>query len=152
MDQFPILSHEDNLSDMIERVYETRLDVAGGWGYAREEATRLNPLPVSRAQLQHNLAHMRVYLEMNITQTEATRYSGIDLVETARETLGKFECVTYRVTGILEKQYNDFIQEYKEGYGKEDFDISGHFARRKAATLTREIEYWFDLSGWEENA
>jgi len=145
MKPFPIISPEGDLGGMIERVYETLLDVGGGWGYTQKDATQLRSLPTPKTQLQHNLAHMRVYLEMNIVQKEEARYSGIDLIETKREVFGTFEKVQYRVTGIPEKHYNNFIQEYKEGYGQKDFDIGDHFARRKATTVTREIEYWFDL-------
>ena len=149
MQSFPTVSHEENLKGMIERVYETQIEVDGGWGYDQASATLLRPMPFPKTQLQHNLAHMRVYLEMNIVQEETNRYGGIDLIEIDRESIDRYEKVTYRVTGILEGEYNDFINEYKEGYGKEDFDLNDHFARRKAATLTREIEYWFDLSEWE---
>jgi len=151
MATFPTITNEGDLHAMIVRVYETDLDVSGGWGYDRESATRLGPMPFPKAQVQFNLAHMRVYLEMNITRAEADRYGGIDLQETGREQTGDLERVRYRVTGIPEAEYNAFIDEYKEGYGKEDFDLSDHFARRKAATLTREIEYWFDLAEWKED-
>jgi len=148
---FPTMTNEGDLRAMIVRVYETDLDVSGEWGYDPQSATRLRPMPFPKVQLQFNLAHMRVYLEMNITQPETDRYGGIDLQEIEREQVGDRERVRYRVTGIPEAEYNAFIDEYKEGYGKEDFDLSDHFARRKAATLTREIEYWFDLSEWKED-
>jgi len=151
MATFPTITNEGDLRAMIARVYETDLAVSGGWGYNRESATQLHPMPFPKAQVQFNLAHMRVYLEMNITQPESDRYGGIDLQEIEREQMGDLERIRYRVTGIPEAKYNAFIDEYKEGYGKEDFDLSDHFARRKAATLTREIEYWFDLSEWEED-
>ena len=53
---------------------------------------------------------------------------------------------TYEITGIKEDLYNIFIKEYKEGYGKEDFDMSDHFKKRKDATLIREVVYYFEVS------
>jgi len=146
METFRNVSNEGDLKGMILRVYETELDVKGGWGYGREDATRLLTLPVPKAQLQHHLAHMRAYLEMNIVRPADARYGGIDLQELDRKTDGDFEKVTYLVRAIPEAIYNAFIDEYKEGYGTEAFDLQEHFARRKAATLEREIVYWFDLS------
>ena len=57
-----------------------------------------------------------------------------------------YEKVTYKITAILEHQYNDFIEEYKEQYGQKDFDISDYFHRRKAATNEREETLWFLVS------
>ena len=43
---------------------------------------------------------------------------------------------------MLESDYAKFIDEYKDGYGKEGFDIQDHFKRREEATLKREVVYW----------
>ena len=56
-----------------------------------------------------------------------------------------FHRVTYTVTAMKESLYNAFVDEYKEGYGKADFDLADHFERRKEATLERKITYWFDI-------
>ncbi len=146
MQPFVRIDPEGDLAAMIERVYETRLEVSGGWGYDPHSATRIHALPVSKPQLQFNLAHMRTYLEMNITRTPQERYGGIDLQEVSRTLKGTLEEVNYRVSGIPEALYNAFIDEYKAGYGRDDFDIGEHFARRNDATLVRTVGYWFDLS------
>jgi hypothetical protein len=146
MQPFATIDPEGDLAAMIERVYETRLEVSGGWGYTPDSATRLHALPVSKMQVQFNLAYMRSYLEMNITRTPQERYGGIDLQETSRRREGTLEEVHYRVSGIPETLYNAFIDEYKAGYGRDDFDINDHFARRNDATLVRNVSYWFDLS------
>ncbi len=148
MIKFPRVSNENNLKEMINRVFEAELDVDGDWGYQQENATIIYSSTIPKKQLQHHLAYMRVYLEMNITQEVNSRYAGIDLIELDREKLGEFEKVKYKVTAILEKDYHKFIDEYKNGYEKDDFDLNEHFARRKDATLNREIVHWFDLSRW----
>jgi hypothetical protein len=46
---------------------------------------------------------------------------------------------------MQESTYNQFINEYKENYGKEDFDLEVHFNKRKATTLIREVIHWFEV-------
>ena len=46
---------------------------------------------------------------------------------------------------MKERDYKIFIAEYKEKNGEADFDMSQHFQRRKEATLTREVIYWFEV-------
>jgi hypothetical protein len=46
---------------------------------------------------------------------------------------------------MKEDTYHTFITAYKEGLGKEDFDITEHFNQRKKATLTRSEDYWFEI-------
>jgi len=90
------------------------------------------------------------YLEMNMTLPEKERFGSINLNETQREEIveGKqrYHRVVYEITAMKEETYATFIDEYKEGYGKEDFDMEAHFRRRKEATLIRHEPYWFEVS------
>jgi hypothetical protein len=147
MQDFKQVELKENLKDMIKNIFDTDIALSGGWGYSKKDATILYDIvDISKNQFQHNLAHMRVYLEMNILQPKENRYSSISVLEKHREDVENFEIVTYEIKAMLESDYNNFIKEYKENYGKDDFDMSAHFQRRKDATLTREIEYWFDLA------
>jgi hypothetical protein len=87
---------------------------------------------------------------MNITQEQVNRYGAINANEKSREESksedGIFNKVTYTITAMQEDLYNAFIKEYKEGYGKEDFDLNDHFKRREEATLTREVVHYFEVS------
>jgi len=47
---------------------------------------------------------------------------------------------------MKEDLYTAFIKEYKEGYGKENFDLIEHFKKRKEATLTREVTHYFKVN------
>ncbi len=141
---FKELKVDSDLSSMIERVYDRKLDVSGGWGYSKEDATIIHNLqnnPIN--QFEYNLAHMRAYLEMNITQPKENRYSNINLIEKDRQKIDGYDLVSYEVSGMLEDEYASFIDEYKDGYGNAEFDLEDHFARRKKSTLTRVVEYWF---------
>jgi len=88
---------------------------------------------------------MRAYLEMNMTLSEHERYGAINLNEIKRELEDEYEKVSYEISAIKELEYNGFITEYKENLEKADFDMNEHFAKRKEATLKREVIYWFKV-------
>jgi len=46
---------------------------------------------------------------------------------------------------MKEVHYTAFINEYKEGLGKEGFDITEHFNQRKQATISRNEALWFEV-------
>jgi len=152
MQTFQKIPNDTPIHEVIRAAFDSNIDVTGGWGYTKEEATCLNTnsqnLPI--AQLEHMLSSMRAYLEMNMTLPEENRYGSINVNESVREEVNKngrvFHHITYEITGIKESDYAAFIDEYKEGYGKEDFDMESHFRRRKEATLTRKVSYWFDVT------
>jgi hypothetical protein len=134
---------------MIKSVFDIDLPVGGGWGYESESATTLYATDLPLAQLEHTLASMRAHLEMSLMPAKEERYGSINLNESEREVRRKdgksYHQVTYAVTAMKESQYNAFVDEYKEGYGREDFDLADHFERRKKATLERQITYWFEI-------
>lgn len=147
---FEKIQSDNNLKEVIKSAFDTELYVSGGWGYDQESATILEKTDQPISQLEHLIASMRTYLEMNMTQQKEQRYGAINLNEISREELHDdrqlYHKITYTITAMKEDQYNGFIKEYKEGYGKNDFDLSGHFERRKKATLSREEVYWFEIN------
>ena len=149
MSTFEPLKCEDDLKEVIKSAFDTDLDISGTWGYTQALATVIHSANVPIVQLEHMLASMRAYIEMNMTQDKASRYGGIDINEISREQQNieevLYDKVTYRITAMKEDLYTDFIKEYKEGYGTKDFDMTKHFKERKEATLTREEVYWFKL-------
>jgi hypothetical protein len=151
MKQFEPLTHEHNLKEIIKSAFDMELPVSGGWGYSQDEATVIHDLNnIPKIQFEHTFASMRAYGEMNMSLPEAERYGSINVNEHARETLKEadktFEKVVYTIEAMQEKAYAAFIDEYKEGYGKESFDMEDHFKRRKEATLSREVIHWFDIT------
>jgi len=134
---------DDSIATVIKSAFDMDLDVSGGWGYEMRHAIKYQESSLPLPQLQHTLASMRTHLEMSMTQHAEQRYGGINLTEKSRQTTGDFEAVTYQVTAMLESDYADFINAYKEGYGTADFDMEAHFKARKNATLHREIVVWF---------
>lgn len=141
-DNFYFDSNEEPRA-VIVSIFDMDISISNGWGYEQSDASRLQKSDIPLNQLEHTLASMRTHLEMSITQPKDEKYGGINLNEKAREEFDQYQKVTYVVTAILENQYNNFIDEYKEKYGKEDFDMAEYFQRRREATITREISYWF---------
>lgn len=144
---FENLPGVDDLSGVIEDVFGVKLDISGGWGYDNNTAVIVNSLAVEIDQFLHMFASMRANVEMNLILEEEQRYGGINV---SFEDSKKFEIdnkvydvVTFKVTAMKEKTYADFIKEYKDNYGKKEFDLSGHFKRREENTISRTVDYWF---------
>jgi len=152
MTTFKKLQENNNIQELIKSTFDSDLALTGNWGYTKSKATIIEAVPegMPLSQLEHMVTSIRAHLEMNITQKQENRYSGINVNEKAREENRKeeaiFNKVTYEVTAMKEDVYTAFIKEYKEGYGKEDFDMNEHFKRRKEATLIREIVHYFEVS------
>jgi FKBP-type peptidyl-prolyl cis-trans isomerase 2 len=150
METFQPITSTDPVKEIILSAFDMQVDLSGGWGYTKEDATVIhstNEIPLE--QFQHTLANMRAYIEMNMTLAPERRYGSINPREIKREQVTEaqkhYEKVTYEISGMREELYADFINEYKKGYGQPDFDMSDHFRRRKEATITRTVEHWFDL-------
>ena len=152
MTTFKKLKEDDNLQKLIKSTFDVDISLSGNWGYTKEEATIIKALikNQSLSQLQHIITSIRAHLEMNITQEKEHRYGAINANERVREEIqtkeGLFHKVTYEITAMKEDIYNAFIQEYKQGYNKEGFDLNTHFKKREEATLTRKVIHFFEVS------
>lgn len=149
MIEFEPLKSDNDLKEVIKSAFDADLSLSGAWGYSQDLATIIDSTEVSLKQLEHMIASMRTYIEMNMTLPEEARFGSINLNETHREqeNVGNlvYDKVTYEITAMKEQTYNAFITAYKEGLGKEGFDITEHFNQRKKATLTRSVVYWFEI-------
>ena len=150
MPKFKQILNDDPIQEVIKSAFDANYAVSGGWGYSQELATAIQHTDVPLAQFEHVLASMRAYLEMNMTLPKEERYGSINLNETHREQTVQnsllYDKITYEITALKEDLYTQFINDYKEGYGKEEFDMTEHFNQRKKATLHRTVEHWFEVS------
>ena len=150
MPTFKQLEGTQDLKEILKTAFDSDLPVSGSWGYTQDDVTVIEASDIPLNQIEHVFASIRAYVEMNMTLQEEERYGSINLNEKAREELTidtkKYHKVSYEVTAMQESLYNNFIKEYKEGYGKESFDLNLHFEKRKAATLKREVIHWFEIS------
>lgn len=149
MVDFAQLKSDDDLKEVVKTAFDADLAISGAWGYTKELATIIESSEAPLKQLEHMLASMRAYIEMNMTLPQEERYGSINLNETAREEQRidalVYDKVTYEITAMKEDLYTAFINEYKEGLGKEGFDITEHFNQRKEATISRTVTHWFEV-------
>ncbi len=149
MPQFTQLKSDNDLKEILKSAFDANLDISGSWGYTQALSTIIHSSDTPLTQFEHMFASMRAYVEMSMTQEKTSRYGSINLNETKRErlTVGNlvYDKVAYTISAIKESDYNDFINEYKEGYGQKDFDLSAHFQRREEATIKREVTHWFEV-------
>jgi len=147
---FDELSSAEKVQDVIKSAFDTDMPIDGAWGYTKETSTTISTSDTPTVQIEHMFASMRAYIEMNMTQDETSRYGSINANELSREEINvddnKYHKITYEITAMKESTYKTFIKEYKENYGKKDFDLTGHFQKRKEATLRREVTHWFKVS------
>jgi hypothetical protein len=149
MADFKQLPKEESIKEVIKIAFNSDLEISGGWGYTEEDATVIHKVPenFTLAQLEHMLTSMRAHLEMSLTQEADNRYGAINVNERDRVELqmtdGKIHKVTYEISAVKEDIYNSLIKEYKEGYGKEDFDLQEHFKKREESTLLRNVSHYF---------
>jgi len=147
--KFEQLKSDNDLKEVIKAAFDADLAVTGAWGYTQELATIIESTDQPLKQLEHMIASMRTYVEMSMTLPEAERFGSINLNELGREQkrVGNliYDKVSYEITAMKEDTYASFINEYKEGLGREEFDITEHFNQRKKATLTRNEDYWFEV-------
>ena len=149
MATFEQLKSGDDIREVIKTAFDADLSISGAWGYSQKEATVIEASAVPLTQLEHMLASMRTYIEMNMTLSQEERYGSINLNEIQREQISDgdliYDKVTYEITAMKEAHYTAFINEYKEGLGKEGFDITEHFNQRKKATISRYEAIWFEV-------
>lgn len=145
--KFEKLPAVDDISGVIEDIFSIKLDVSGGWGYDNNTALEVKSSNIPIKQLVHTFASMRANIEMNLTLDENNRYAGINLTQLEHKEVEvenkKFELVTFKIEAMKEQDYKRFIQEYKDHYGKKEFDLKKHFEERKKYTIEIQSDFWF---------
>ncbi len=146
--KFSPIEEVQNIREVIKNIFNIELDISGGWGYDKESATIVHSYnDMDIEQFLHLFASIRANLEMNILQEEENRYAGINLTLLDRKKIildtQDYDLFTFEISAMKESDYSKFIKDYKEGYGKESFNVSAHFEERKRSTIFREVDYWF---------
>lgn len=145
--KFDNLPAVDDISGVIEDIFSVKLDISGGWGYDNNSALEIKSLNIPIEQFIHTFASMRANIEMNLTLEEDNRYGGINLTQLEHKEFEieniKYDLVTFKTTGMKEKTYNNFIKEYKDNYGKKEFDLEKHFQQREKNTVEIKNDFWF---------
>lgn len=144
---FKELEAVENIKKVVKNLFDVELNISGGWGYGADDALIINSLDMPMGQFTNLFATLRTNVEMSFNLDKDEKYGGIALNEEDRKETHSngrgYSIVSFKVTAMKEKQYAEFIKEYKENYGKKEFDLAGHFRRRKEQTLKRVVECWF---------
>lgn len=147
--KFETLPPVDDIAGVIEDVFGVKLDISGSWGYNNQTALIVKNNDVPLEQFFHMFASMRANIEMNLTLEEDERYGGINLNEIEHKEFEieniKYDVLTFKITAMKEIVYANFIQEYKDGYGKKEFDLEKHFKQREENTIKIESDFWFNF-------
>ena len=145
--KFKPIESVENISTVIKNLFDVDLNISGGWGYDNSSAIITEKLDMPIEQFVHMFATMRANIEMNLALDENKRYGGINLTPKSDKKIEinnkTYNVASFTITAINEKKYAKFIKEYKDGYGKERFDLANHFNKRKENTITREVDCWF---------
>lgn len=147
--EFNQIEPVENLSSILKDTFEVELDISGGWGYDNNNAVVVHSLDMPIDQFLHMFATIRSTIEMNLMQDEENRYGGINVTFLEGEQFEIenkiYDHVTFEITAMKENEYAEFIQEYKDNYGKnKDFDMNDHFKRREQSTISLQSDYWFE--------
>jgi len=143
--KFAKLDRVDNLQEFIKDNFEVELPVSGGWGESKEEAVEIKDAKMPIKQIEHIFATIKANIQMHLLLPKEDRFGGINLKEVAREKDDIYDIVEYEIEAIKEDIYAKLIDEYKEGYGKDDFDMEAHFKKREDATFRRRDKIYFKI-------
>jgi len=146
--KFEQLPPVDDLSGVIEDMFGVKLDIEGGWGYDNNTPVIVKSLEIPIDQFLHMFASIRANTEMNLFLEEEHRYGSINcnFIEGQQIEIEDkvFDMITFETTAMKESTYANFIDEYKQNYGKnKEFDLDDHFKRREANTITIQNDFWF---------
>ncbi len=140
----------ENIKEILKDIFDLDLDISGGWGYSQESALKVHKIDTSLEQFAHTFIMLRSNIEMNIMLGEEDRYSGLNVHVEDKKSISKnemkYELISFKISATKIEQNKKFIEEYKENYGKENFDIQKHFQKRKEAEISRTLECWFDTT------
>lgn len=139
------------------------LPISGGWGYANEDAVIINrndPIvpkgaPFNGVSIEYEFVKFRLYEEMIIFQPRGKKYAGIEWKLITQQLVpghaGRtFDVLRFKITALPEQDWNALKQAWEgpDGISSPSFDENAHRQRHEAAIVTREVEYWFEISSF----
>jgi len=145
MIEFKQINSTDSISKIIKSAFGVDIEVKGSWGYSKDKNTDISAIQDNIKGTQELMAMMRANMEMNMLLSENERYGSISLNEINREENNNFHHIEYEITAMKESDYKSFIQEYKDNFSDNNFDLENHFNKRKEATIKRNVSHWFKV-------
>ena len=136
------------------------LPISGGWGYTQPEAIIFvrdqfpKPPPAPDfVGLEYHIAQKIIYEELIIFRAGESRFSGIDMNLKLQRCLTDDDERTYHCLDFIISCWSDFHwdslkKEWEDNdFGRRPgFDLQGHIAKRHAAQIDYERQFWFDIT------
>lgn len=136
----------------------TGLPISGGWGYRQEDAIvfvrRLFPVPAIAefVPMEYHIVQKILYEELIIFRQKSRQFSGINKQLKMQSLLEndnrKYDKLEFLVSCWSDWHWDQLKQEWEANdFGmKPGFDHAAHTAKREAAQVTYEREFWFDVT------
>lgn len=146
MDKFKDIQEVGKVREVIKEVFNLDLNLDGDWGYNQDRALIVNEISMPKKQFESTFATIRSNIEMNLTLPKEQRYGAITVHEYEHREVTvdniTYNVLTFKINAMKEDVYAKFIQEYKDGYGEEGFDMQEHFLQRKKHTIEIYKDFW----------
>ena len=143
MIEFQKINSQDNIKEVLKSAFGVDINISGSWGYFKEDCSDISEIKDNINNTENMIATMRANIEMNMLLDEDNRYGSINLHEISREEDEFMHKVGYDISAMKESEYKIFIQEYKDNFNNESFDLEMHFHKRKQATIKRNVLHYF---------
>ncbi|HEY7664014.1 MAG TPA: hypothetical protein VH934_12930 [Xanthobacteraceae bacterium] len=134
------------------------LPISGGWGYTREDAIVFvrdrfqRPSAPDFVGLEYHIAQKIIYEELIIFRAEDDCFSGIDMTPKLQRLIvdgeKKYDCLDFTVSCWSDFHWESLKSEWEDNdFGRRPgFDVEGHYARKRAAQIEYERQFWFDIT------
>ncbi len=146
MIEFKEINSTDDIKEITKSAFGVDIEISGSWGYSKDKYTDLSKIKENIKGTQELMATMRANMEMNMLLNENERYGSINVHEIYREQDDGFEKIKYEISAMKESDYKVFIQEYKDNFQDDSFDLENHFNKRKKATIKRNVFHYFKVT------
>jgi predicted small secreted protein len=143
--EFKKINSQDEITKIINSAFGVDIEISGSWGYSQDDFSDISKIKKDIKSTQNMISTMRANIEMNMTLSEDERYGSINLHEISSKKDGLFEKIEYEISAMKESDYKVFIQDYKDNFDNNNFDLEGHFNKRKKATIKRKVIHWFKI-------
>lgn len=153
--------HPDALRNVLAQDFSrdcTELPISGGWGYSQDEAIRFerDKFPIPQAAdyvgFEYHIVQKLLYEELIIFQPKGAAFSGIDHRRKSQQLLGLdgryYDKLVFEIDCWSDYHWELLKQDWEENdYGQRPgFDLPKHTAKRDAARISYEREFWFDVT------
>jgi hypothetical protein len=135
------------------------LPIAGGWGYTQADAIVFirqqfpRPSAPHFVPLEYHIAQKIIYEELIIFRPREDMFSGIDLQREQQQLITDDNGRIYDLIDLIVSCWSDAHWESLKAEWEENdfgrrpgFDMDAHRAKRDAAQIRYERQFWFDIT------